>query len=147
MLGKLVGKVLDAVSKKEAKPAAPRPAGPIAGNWNDAVKGEAGPGAAAAVASGTGCSVRFGNLDRTVEVRSGTTVLDAAIAAGLDLNHYCGGMASCGSCRVSDVVGPVSPLDPMEEATLDVVKERDGDRLGCQTRVLGAVTVTVPPQD
>lgn len=145
MLGKLVGKVLDFATKKEARPAPARPA--VDPSWNDATKGVAGPGAAASLATGTGCSVSFTNLGRTVEVKSGTTVLDAAIAAKIDLNHYCGGMASCGSCRVTAVTGRVSPLDVMEEATLDVVKEHDSDRLGCQTKVLGPVSVEIPAQD
>lgn len=92
-------------------------------------------------------SVCFENLGSTQECESGTTILDAAIAAGIDLNHYCGGMASCGSCMVTVVSGKVSELDDMEEATLDVVLEDDRDRLGCQCRVLGPVTVIVPPQD
>jgi len=99
-----------------------------------------------AVEDGPG-SVCFQNLDITHACDSGTTILDAAIAAGIDLNHYCGGMASCGSCMVTVVSGKVSELDDMEEATLDVVLEDDRDRLGCQCRVLGPVTVIVPPQD
>lgn len=92
-------------------------------------------------------SVCFENHDTTQACESGTTILDVAIAAGVDLNHYCGGMASCGSCMVTVVSGQVSELDDMEEATLDVVLEDDRDRLGCQCRVLGPVTIIVPPQD
>lgn len=92
-------------------------------------------------------SVTFENLGVTHAVRPGTSVLDAAHAAGVDLNHYCGGMCSCGSCRVVLVSGEVSPKDDMEDATLGVVQEGPDDRLGCQARVQGAVVVIVPSQD
>lgn len=92
-------------------------------------------------------SIHFQNLDKKVDVAPGTTILDAAVQAGLDLNHYCGGMASCGSCMVTVISGKVSEMDDMEEATLDVVMEDDRDRLSCQTRILGPVVVTMPPQD
>jgi ferredoxin, 2Fe-2S len=91
--------------------------------------------------------LRFANLDITTRVARGTSILDAAIEAGLDLNHYCGGMCSCGSCRIILVSGDVSPMDDMEDATLSVVKEDENDRLGCQAKVLGDVVVEVPPQD
>ena len=107
-------------------------------------------GDADAVASDgdTGPSIVFENLGKTVAVKKGTTILDAAIAAGVDLDHYCGGMASCGSCRVQILAdSQVSEMDMMEEATLDVVMEHDDDRLGCQTRILGPVKVLVPDQD
>ncbi len=100
-----------------------------------------------AVAADGPSSVCFENLGKTEACESGSTILEAAIAAGIDLNHYCGGMASCGSCLVTVVSGKVSELDDMEEATLDVVLEDDRDRLGCQCRVLGPVTIIVPPQD
>ena len=100
------------------------------------------------VGSSTGPVVVFENLDVRLEVKKGTTILDAAIAADIDLDHYCGGMASCGSCRIQILPGSVvSEMDMMEEATLDVVLEHDDDRLGCQTKVLGEVRVLVPDQD
>ncbi len=92
-------------------------------------------------------SVTFENLGITHPTKPGTSVLDAAIEAGIDLNHYCGGMCSCGSCRVVIVSGEVSPMDDMEDATLSVVRIGKQDRLGCQARVQGAVVVTVPSQD
>lgn len=92
-------------------------------------------------------SITFANLGVTASVKPGTSVLDAALDAGVDLNHYCGGMCSCGSCRIVLVSGDVSGLDDMEDATLSVVKEGPADRLGCQTKIQGAVVVQVPSQD
>jgi 2Fe-2S ferredoxin len=144
MLGKLVGKVLDLATKsKEKAPARTPVTDSVPSTWNDATR----PAVVREMAIGAAASVVFAPSGTRVEVKPGTSVLDAAQKAGLDLNHYCGGMASCGSCRVTGVEGPASPLDVMEEATLDVVKEHPSDRLGCQVRVLGEVRVTIPPQD
>ena len=119
----------------------------VGAGWNDAYKGASSP-AEVTAATGAGPVIVFDNLDVRLEVKKGTTILDAAIAADIDLNHYCGGMASCGSCRVQVLAGSsVSEMDMMEEATLDVVLENDDDRLGCQTKILGEVHVIVPDQD
>jgi len=115
----------------------------VSDDWNRADKKE--PVAEAAIEGPP--SIRFDNLNIDVKVEAGTSILDAAVAGGIDLNHYCGGMASCGSCMVTIVSGKVSDMDDMEEATLDVVMEDDRDRLGCQTRILGPVEVILPPQD
>ena len=143
VLGKLLRKALGkGDDTRKEKPVT----NSVSDDWNDAYKG----GDADAVASDgdTGPSIVFENLGKTVAVKKGTTILDAAIAAGVDLDHYCGGMASCGSCRVQILAdSQVSEMDMMEEATLDVVMEHDDDRLGCQTRILGPVKVLVPDQD
>ncbi len=148
MLGRLVGKVLDlATRSKERAPTRTPVTDSVPASWNDPSKVVAPKPVSATPSPGALASVTFLPSGKRMDVRHASTVLDAATAAGIDLNHYCGGMASCGSCRITLVEGPVSPLDMMEEATLDVVKEHASDRLGCQTRILGEVRVTVPPQD
>ena len=82
----------------------------------------------------------------TVEVPSGTTILAAARQAGIDLPHYCGGTCSCGTCRVEIASGTenLSNRQGREEMVLGSERTRAGDRLACQARVIGAVSVTVP---
>ena len=144
VLGKLLRKALgkgDDESKK--KPVT----NSVSDDWNDAYKG-GGDTAAVAEDGGADPSIVFENLGKTITVKKGTTILDAAIAAEVDLDHYCGGMASCGACRVQVLPeSQVSEMDMMEEATLDVVIEHDDDRLGCQTSILGPVRVIIPDQD
>ena len=89
-------------------------------------------------------TVRIEGTDLKASVPLGTTLLDAAIDAGSDLDHYCGGMCSCGSCRLEIVAGKVSAIEDMEESTLDIVRELETDRLACQTRALGDVVLRLP---
>lgn len=98
-----------------------------------------------AVVEGRKVLVRFG--DRApAEVRAGTTVLDAARQAGVDLRSYCGGNCSCGTCRVEIVRGDrnLSRRQGMEEMVLGAEKVARGDRLACQAQVLGEVEVRIP---
>lgn len=132
MFRKLFGKGKDAgKSVTEATP----------DDWNRADQ------AGAQIDADAEASISFANLGKTFAVKPGTSILDAAVANDIDLNNYCGGMCSCGSCRIVLVSGKVSEMDDMEEATLSVVQEDDEDRLGCQTKILGHVVVNIPDQD
>lgn len=102
------------------------------------------------VAAGTAL-VRFigPGLDEPVEARIGVgrTLLDITDELGIELNHYCGGMASCGSCRVEPVAPDgLSSASAMESATLEVVREGPADRLGCQCRLEGDAVIRIPQQ-
>lgn len=146
VFGKLFRKVKEKL--EDDRPAAKPVTESVADDWNNAYKGGDPAQVTRAPGADAGPVIIFDNLEVRLEVKKGTTILDAAIAAEIDLNHYCGGMASCGSCRIQIVPGSaVSEMDMMEEATLDVVLEHDDDRLGCQAKILGEVHVIVPDQD
>ena len=75
------------------------------------------------------------------------SLLEAAKALGLPLNHDCGGNASCTTCRVEVQAGlnQLSEIDFDEQDLLDREALREPwHRLGCQARVLGDVVVRVP---
>lgn len=76
----------------------------------------------------------------------GTTVLQAAAALDLDLDHFCGGNCSCGTCRV-ELIGPgagLSPMRPSESIVLGHEAVEAGDRLACQAFITGPVSVRIP---
>jgi len=87
--------------------------------------------------------VRFEPEGKTVEVRQGATLLDAARAAGVFVASICGGDGICGRCRVRVLSGVV---DAEPTALLSREEIRDGFVLACQTRVTEDVEVTVPPE-
>ncbi len=106
------------------------------------------PGDAAAATGPVAVTVLEGpaRAPTVLAVEPGTTLLRAAVAAGLDLAHYCGGTCACGTCVVEVVTGAegLSPLVGNEALVLGDVQRRRGDRLACQARVRGAVTVRIP---
>ncbi len=83
---------------------------------------------------------------RTGSFGGGTTLLAAAGELDLELDHYCGGQCSCGTCRVEVVEGAtsLSRITPTERVVLGHEAEVAGDRLACQARILGPVTVRIP---
>jgi uncharacterized 2Fe-2S/4Fe-4S cluster protein (DUF4445 family) len=82
---------------------------------------------------------------RTLAVESGTTILKAAHAAGVDVTAICGGRGRCTSCRVKYVAGAIPPPTIMDELQLGDDLVREGYRLSCQCRVAEATTVRVAP--
>ncbi len=84
---------------------------------------------------------------RSGEVESNLTLLEAAKMLGFELNHDCGGNASCTTCRVEVQMGGdnLSEIDFDEQDLLDrEALSEPWHRLGCQARVLGDVVVRVP---
>ena len=85
---------------------------------------------------------------RTVEVRPGSSILDAADAAGVELPHNCGGVCACTTCHVWVEKGYPS-LSAVEEREDDKLDEaaglREDSRLGCQACVRDEdVVVRIP---
>ncbi|GAB4289560.1 MAG: ASKHA domain-containing protein [Coriobacteriia bacterium] len=86
--------------------------------------------------------VTFQPGDRSVAADVGSTVLDAARAAGVVIDAPCGGIGRCGRCRVR-VSGSVRPPDDDELALLSAADRRRGVRLACRAVIEGDVTVSI----
>ncbi|MDP2306367.1 MAG: 2Fe-2S iron-sulfur cluster-binding protein [Pseudomonadota bacterium] len=85
--------------------------------------------------------MEFVDLGQVVEAGLGMTLLEVCDAFGLPMETACGGFAACNSCRVRVIAGALSEVEDVEHPFLD----DDGQRLGCQARVVGAVTVRLEP--
>jgi len=89
--------------------------------------------------------VTFQPSGRSAEVAPGTSILDAADAAGVELPHNCGGVCACVTCHVWVEEGLAS-LPEATEREEDRLDEAVGlspvSRLGCQARV-GAADLLV----
>jgi 2Fe-2S ferredoxin len=92
--------------------------------------------------------VTFQPAGRVVEVAPGTSILEAAAGAGVELPHNCGGVCACVTCHVWVEAGQRSLAEPSERED-DKLSEAMGltaqSRLGCQAVVAGAdLTVRIP---
>ena len=93
---------------------------------------------------------------RRGEFPTGTSMLKAARALGVDLDSVCGGRAMCGRCQVRLSIGEFAKLQVISAAenlsepgnTENKYKRlkglKDGHRLGCQANLLGDVDIDVP---
>ena len=84
----------------------------------------------------------------TVEVRRGSSILDAAEQAGVELPHNCGGVAACTTCHVWIEAG-FDSLSEIGDREDDKLNEAAGltptSRLGCQACVSDEdVVVRIP---
>ncbi|OWA37110.1 ferredoxin [Saccharibacillus sp. O16] len=89
--------------------------------------------------------VSFHPGGKTVSVRTGTTLLAAARAAGVSIPVRCEGKMGCLMCKVSldgEAAG-VLPAREEERRKLGSSVE-EGIRLACQAKVCGDAVVTVP---
>jgi len=89
--------------------------------------------------------VAFQPSGRTVEVPAGSTLLDAAIAAGLPIARACGADGLCGRCAVRVLSSAPDGLEAVSESEAATRRRNRIDpelRLACRARVLGDVEVT-----
>lgn len=92
---------------------------------------------------GDSVSVTFEPQGRSITVRPGTTVREAAARAGVFLDYPCGGQGTCGKCRVRTSQGS-GALTSAERNLLLEAEQRQAVRLACQCVIEGTLTVTVP---
>lgn len=84
---------------------------------------------------------------RTVRCAAGTTLLDAAFQAGVEIDATCGARGRCRSCRVKVLSGDVPPPTVQDTLQLGHEEVHERFRLACQTRVIGDTTaMPMPPK-
>ncbi|MBM4062225.1 MAG: 2Fe-2S iron-sulfur cluster binding domain-containing protein [Planctomycetes bacterium] len=90
--------------------------------------------------------------DRAFTIAAGETILQAAMAQGLDLDHACGGVCACSTCHVKVLRGGENLAEPGEDELDQLDEARDvglESRLACQARLLrmpadGTIEIAVP---
>lgn len=85
-------------------------------------------------------------IGRRVNLPIMATLLQAAQNAGVELSSICGGMGTCGACKVRLVKGELTPLTADEIAELSESEIQSGMRLACQAKILGSVLIDIPPE-
>jgi uncharacterized 2Fe-2S/4Fe-4S cluster protein (DUF4445 family) len=92
-------------------------------------------------ASNAKCIVHFEPGNFEVVVNKGSTLLEAAMQAGVRLIAACGGSGTCGTCKVIVEQGQV---EISRTAKLSDEEFRRGIRQACQSRVMTDARVHVP---
>jgi len=100
----------------------------------------------------TDANLRVRGEDRSFQIAVGQTVLAAALAQGIGLDHACGGVCACSTCHVKVKRGGdcLSAASEDELDQLDQARDVGLDsRLGCQAKLLrmpadGVVEIDIP---
>jgi uncharacterized 2Fe-2S/4Fe-4S cluster protein (DUF4445 family) len=77
----------------------------------------------------------------SLQVPAGTSIIQAALDAGVHINASCGGEGVCGKCRVRIEAGSV--VDGVSEK-LSPEDIQKGWRLACRSAIAGDLTVRIP---
>ena len=85
--------------------------------------------------------VQFVPHNREIDVQEGTTLIRAALEAGVHINASCGGTGICGKCRVLVESGEVQ--GGINEK-LSAADQQQGYCLACQATVQSDVKIRVP---
>jgi 2Fe-2S ferredoxin len=93
-----------------------------------------------------------GGDGREFSLDVGESILHAAMAQGLELDHACGGVCACSTCHVKIQKGLDCFSEPSEDELDQLDEARDvslQSRLGCQAKLLrvpegGVVEITIP---
>lgn len=95
------------------------------------------------------CAGQRLSVPTTEDERKSSSLLDLAISHDVPVHHSCGGMGSCGTCRVVILAG-AELLPPRTELEAEMAKERNfspQERLACQLPVLDGLLVGVPEDE
>ncbi|MEW5813782.1 MAG: ASKHA domain-containing protein [Spirochaetota bacterium] len=88
-------------------------------------------------------NITFKPQNITVWIPEGSSIIEAAQAAGIKITGPCGGKGTCGKCKVI-VRDGISPLSNAERQLLEKIEINAGCRLACQTKVFEATVVEIP---
>lgn len=90
--------------------------------------------------------VFFENPSRSIEYSGRPCVLELAISADLPLNHSCGGMGTCGTCRII-VKSDLTQLRERNEIEKEMASDRQFtscERLACQLEAVDGLIAEIP---
>lgn len=89
-------------------------------------------------------TVTFQPVGRRLDVTPGSTVLEAAHSAGIEISSECGGVSRCGQCLVRLGAGVLSPPTSDELELMTDEEVAGGYRLACAAVVGDDITLFVP---
>jgi uncharacterized 2Fe-2S/4Fe-4S cluster protein (DUF4445 family) len=95
--------------------------------------------------NGASVVLTFAPDPRTVAVPRGTTILQAARQAGVEIPSDCGARGRCHACRVHIAADPIPPETLQDRVQLGEQAVRNGYRLACQAEAWHDLSIVVPP--
>ena len=93
--------------------------------------------------------IKFLPNNSAYKIRNEESLLDFALKNRIDLDHSCGGMGSCGTCRLIVVEG-IELLPPRNEIEGEMAESRcfkPEERLACQNKPVKGLVVEVPDKN
>ncbi|MFX0097532.1 MAG: ASKHA domain-containing protein [Candidatus Hodarchaeota archaeon] len=83
---------------------------------------------------------------KKIQVERGTNLLKVAKEAGAGLRSECGGIGSCGKCKILTDPEKVSPITETEKKHLSLQEMDEGYRMACMTSVKSNAVIRIPAE-
>jgi len=83
---------------------------------------------------------------KIVQASQGQTILDALLENEIEIDHSCGGMGSCGTCRIFVQKG-LEQFEARNEVEQEIADDRqfsENERLSCQNLVKPGLVLKKP---
>jgi 2Fe-2S ferredoxin len=93
--------------------------------------------------------IEFLNPSRRCEFKGSPSILEVAISHDVGLNHSCGGMGSCTTCRVFIKKGieKVGQRNEVEKEHAQMRGFVTNERLACQTLAVEGLIIEIPDSE
>lgn len=94
----------------------------------------------------TGKFIYFLPTKKPCEIKGAQSVLEVALKNGIEIQHSCGAMGSCTTCRVIVIESPL-PLPERNELEQDIADMRSfsaEERLSCQLPPVDGLVLRIP---
>lgn len=92
--------------------------------------------------------IEIKNLHRRISSNSESTLLETLIEAKVEISHSCGGMGTCGTCRVIVHQGANLEID-RNEVEAEIANDRglrENERLSCQIPAVPGLVIEIPEE-
>ncbi|MGH7283618.1 MAG: 2Fe-2S iron-sulfur cluster-binding protein [Polyangiaceae bacterium] len=93
--------------------------------------------------------LRVQGSDAIIDAHEGEDLLTTLQAHDVPIATSCGGVATCGTCRIVVIRGAenLTPIRPQELVHLGNVAKITGQRLACQSKICGdgEIVIDIPP--
>ena len=86
------------------------------------------------------------NTGKSFSASPAVSLLNSLLREGIRINHFCGGKAACGTCRITVLSGSenLSPPGNSEKKRLEAVKAKADQRLACQSYLYDDILIEIP---
>lgn len=86
------------------------------------------------------------NTEQEIVFHDEETLLQLLLKNNIDIDHSCGGMGSCGTCRifVQSNLDQLPHRNEIEQERADDLKFHDYERLACQLCPLDQLKIKIP---
>ena len=91
-------------------------------------------------------TIEHDGKEQEIPSSSDGVLLSSVCDAAIDISHSCGGMGTCGTCRI-EIISGLEKLASRNDVENEMATDRGfaaNERLACQTTVVNGLKIRIP---